>query len=74
MPQHLAILLIDELQLKMEIVDLASSIPFSLQCIAALNFYGSGSYQRRVGMDSLASISQTSRSRIVNKISQGTYK
>lgn len=45
-------------------------IPLTVQFCSVLNFYASGSYQRRDGSDSFASIRQTCVSRCVRSISR----
>uniref|UniRef100_A0A1B0DHJ9 Nuclease HARBI1 n=1 Tax=Phlebotomus papatasi TaxID=29031 RepID=A0A1B0DHJ9_PHLPP len=45
-------------------------IPLHLEVLSLLNFLASGSYQRRVGMDSECNMSQTMTSRILRKISK----
>lgn len=45
-------------------------IPLYLQVLASLNFYGSGSHQRRVGMDAFAIMSQSKVSDSITKISK----
>lgn len=45
-------------------------VPLSIQLCSALNFYASGSYQRRVGQDAFASISQTCVSKCITSISK----
>lgn len=45
-------------------------VPLTIQFCSVLNFYASGSYQRRVGSDSFASISQSCVSRCVRTISR----
>lgn len=70
MPHHIALTLMNQLKYKMGVEDTTQKVPFHLKFISALNFYGSGSYQRRVGMDAMASISQSSISRIINEVSK----
>lgn len=45
-------------------------IPLYIQFCAVLNFYGSGSYQRRIGSDAFCSLSQTSVSNAITSISR----
>lgn len=45
-------------------------IPLHLRVLASLNFFAGGSYQRRVGMDAFAMMSQTMISKSVNEISR----
>lgn len=49
--------------------NLCPDVPLTVQFCAALNFYASGSYQRRVGADGFAFVSQTVVSRCVQYIS-----
>lgn len=46
------------------------AVPLHLRVLASLNFYASGSYQRRVGMDAFVMLSQTTVSKCVTQISK----
>lgn len=50
--------------------NLAPEIPLSIQLCSALNFFASGSHQRRVGQDAFAMMSQTCVSRCINSVSK----
>lgn len=47
------------------------AIPIHLQVLASLNFLSGGSYQRKVGGDFLACMSQTSVSRFLHRVVDG---
>ncbi|KAJ6639349.1 putative nuclease HARBI1, partial [Pseudolycoriella hygida] len=67
LPRRLALDFLDELGSVM-VENKAPDIPLTTCC--ALNFFASGSYQRRVGQDAFASMSQTCVSRCVSSISR----
>lgn len=60
-----------ELQLKLQIEDANNKIPFHVKFLLALDFYASGSYQRRVSMNALTCVSQTLVSKAIKEISKG---
>lgn len=71
MPRCLALDFLDLLTNCMDMGDnLCPDIPINLQFCATLNFLASGSYQRRVGSDAFASISQSCVSRIIKSITR----
>lgn len=49
--------------------NLCPEVPLTIQFCSALNFYASGSYQRRVGADGFAFVSQSVVSRCIQSIS-----
>ncbi|XP_055704159.1 putative nuclease HARBI1 [Phlebotomus papatasi] len=63
-------LLIEDLTPHVRQADRNTKIPLNLKVLVALNFYCSGSYQKRVGQDFLTCLSQASVSRIIREISQ----
>lgn len=67
-PPQLAIQFIEELREEIDI-ECIKEVPLHLQFLATLNFYASGSYQRRVGMDAFTCLSQTVISRCISHIS-----
>lgn len=69
LPRSLAMAFLNELNNAME-ENLSPDIPLTIQFCTALNFYASGSYQRRVGQDAFACMSQTCVSRCIKSISQ----
>lgn len=69
MPRRLALDFLDELNSVM-VTNAASDIPMTIQFCCVLNFYASGSYQRRVGQDAFATLSQTVVSRCITIISR----
>lgn len=68
-PPHLVIQLIGELSPYIG-DDEDGAIPLHLRVLAALNFYGGGGYQRRVGMDGFDMLSQSMVSKSINEISR----
>ncbi|KYN19410.1 Putative nuclease HARBI1, partial [Trachymyrmex cornetzi] len=44
------------------------AVPVELQVLTALNFFASGSYQKRVGQDFLSCVSQPTVSKIVRNV------
>lgn len=69
LPRSLALDFLDLLSGYMNGENLCPDIPMTIQFCSVLNFYASGSYQRRVGADGFACISQTVVSRCVQSIS-----
>lgn len=67
-PRHAVRLLIDELQDLLPHPTRRDAIPAHLQVLACLNFLSGGSYQRKVGGDFLACMSQTSVSRCIRVV------
>lgn len=70
LPRCLALDFLDILQEYMVYDNACPDVPLTIQFCAVLNFYASGSYQRRVGTDAFASISQSCVSRCVRSISR----
>lgn len=70
LPRCLALDFLDILQEYMVHDNSCPDIPLTTQFCSVLNFYASGSYQRRVGTDSFASISQTCVSRCIRSFSR----
>lgn len=68
-PRCLALDFLDLLKEHMNDINCCPEIPLTIQFCATLNFYASGSYQRRVGADGLAMISQSVVSRCVRSMS-----
>lgn len=68
-PRCLALDFLDLLQVHMTEINACPEIPLTVQFCSTLNFYASGSYQRRVGVDGFAMISQSVVSRCVRSIS-----
>lgn len=66
-PIYLAIQLIEEIRPHYD--DGIGKIPLHIKVLSALNFYASGSYQRRTGQDALSCVSQTLVSRTIKEIS-----
>lgn len=69
LPRRIALDFLDELSSVMD-ENKAPDIPLTVQFCCVLNFYASGSYQRRVGQDAFAAMSQTCVSRCVTSISR----
>lgn len=69
MPRRLAADFLNLLAPHIESDNSCPDVPLSIQFCCALNFYASGSYQRRVGADAFACLSQTLVSRCVRSIS-----
>ncbi|XP_037041922.1 putative nuclease HARBI1 [Bradysia coprophila] len=65
----LALDFLDLLKVHMNDINCCPEIPLTIQFCATLNFYASGSYQRRVSADGMAMISQSVVSRCVRSIS-----
>ncbi|XP_055715016.1 putative nuclease HARBI1, partial [Phlebotomus papatasi] len=63
-------LLIEDLAPYETPADRNTKIPLALKVLVALNFYCSGSYQKRLGQDFLTCLSQASVSRIITQISR----
>lgn len=70
MPPHLTIQFIHELSPFDQQEDIAETVPLHLRVLAALSFYASGCYQRRVGMDAYCMMSQTTISKCIRNISR----
>lgn len=68
MPKTLARLLIEEISEFVDLSENPNKIPLHLEVLATLNFLGCGSFQKRVGRDAFASMSQSSISLAVTKI------
>lgn len=66
----MAIGLIEEIKIYIDESPDIRAVPVHLQVMCALHFFASGSYQRVVGKDPFAFLSQTMVSRIVKKISE----
>lgn len=66
---HLTIQLISEISPFIQ-DDVDNAVPLHFRVLAALSFYASGCYQRRVGMDAFCMMSQTSLSKSINEISR----
>lgn len=69
LPRSLAVEFLNLLTDHMEEDNLCPDVPLTVQFCSVLNFYATGSYQRRVGSDGFAFISQTLVSRCVKSIS-----
>lgn len=69
LPRSLAVDFLHLLSDHMGSDNVCPDVPLSVQFCSVLNFYASGSYQRRVGADGFACISQTIVSRCVQSIS-----
>lgn len=67
-PRSLALDFLNLLNSHMD-VNVCPEVPMTIQFCAVLNFYASGSYQRRVGSDAYAMLSQTLVSRCVRYVS-----
>lgn len=72
LPRHLALDFLGLLHgyMDMERDNLCPDIPLIYQFCATLNFLASGTYQRRVGSDAFASMSQTCVSRSIKSITR----
>lgn len=69
LPRSLAMDFLHELEDVMD-ENLAPEIPLTIQLCSTLNFFASGSHQRRIGQDAFAMLSQSCVSRCVNSISK----
>ncbi|KAJ6643854.1 putative nuclease HARBI1, partial [Pseudolycoriella hygida] len=69
LPRSLAMDLMQELSNVMT-ENVTPDIPLSIQLCSTLNFFASGSYQRRVGQDAFACLSQSCVSRCIKSISK----
>lgn len=72
LPRFVALDFLEQLEycMDMKTENLCPDIPLNLQFCATLNFLASGSYQRRVGSDAFASISQSCVSRSIKSITR----
>lgn len=68
-PRCLALDFLDVIKDHMIDSNCCPDVPLTVQFCSALNFYGSGSYQRRIGADGFAMVSQSVVSRCVRSIS-----
>lgn len=69
MPRYLAMEFLDSISGYMQGENTCPEIPLTVQFCSVLNFFASGSYQRRVGSDGYAMLSQTVVSRCIRSFS-----